>query len=45
MGAYPSPSNPMGMSPFGENMPAHIGHPSRMGDGIGGAVQSLGFMV
>jgi hypothetical protein len=45
MGAYPSPSNPMGMSPFGENMPAHIGHPARMGDGIGGAVQSLGFMV
>lgn len=45
MGAYPSASNPMGMSPFGESMPAHIGHPARMGDGIGGAVQSLGFMV
>jgi hypothetical protein len=45
MGAYPSASNPMGMTPVGENMPAHIGHPSRMGDGIGGAVQSLGFMV
>jgi len=45
MGAYPSPSNPIGMSPFGENMPAHIGHPARMGDGIGGAVESLGFMV
>lgn len=45
MGAYPSPSNPMGISPFGENMPAHIAHPARMGDGIGGAVESLGFMV
>jgi len=45
MGAYPSPSNPIGMSPFGENMPAHIGHPARMGDGIGGPVESLGFMV
>jgi hypothetical protein len=45
MGAYPSASNPMGITPVGESMPAHIGHPSRMGDGIGGAVQSLGFIV
>ena len=45
MGAYPSPSNPMGITPVGENMPAQIGHPPRMGQGIGGEVQSLGFMV
>ena len=45
MGAYPSASNPMGITPVGENMPAQIGHPARMGQGIGGEVQSLGFMV
>jgi len=45
MGAYPSCSNPMGITPVGENMPAQIGHPARMGQGIGGEVQSLGFMV
>ena len=45
MGAYPSVSNPMGITPVGENMPAQIGHPARMGQGIGGEVQSLGFMV
>jgi len=35
----------MGITPVGENMPAQIGHPARMGQGIGGEVQSLGFMV
>jgi hypothetical protein len=45
MGAYPSPSSPTGVNTFGENMPANIGHPARMGDGIGGNVTSLGFMV
>jgi hypothetical protein len=45
MGAYPSASNPMGITPVGENMPAQMGHPARMGQGIGGEVQSLGFMV
>lgn len=45
MGAYPSSYNPMGITPVGENMPAQIGHPARMGQGIGGEVQSLGFFV
>jgi len=45
MGAYPSASNPMGITPVGESMPAQIGHPARMGNGIGGQVESLGFMV
>jgi len=46
LGAYPSASRPTGITPVGEGMPAHIGHPARMGDGIGGAmVEPLGFMV
>ena len=45
MGAYPSPSSPTGVNTFGESLPAHIGHPSRIGEGIGGNVTSLGFMV
>jgi len=40
--AYPSPSNPTGaMNPVGEMMPANIGHPTRIGNGIGG-VDTLG---
>ena len=35
--AYPSPSNPTGaMNPVGEMMPANIGHPTRIGNGVGG---------
>ena len=45
LGAYPSTSRPTGITPVGENLPAHIGHPERIGDGIGSSVQSLGFMV
>lgn len=42
MGAYPSSSNPMGITPVGESMPAQIGHPARMGNGIGGVIESMG---
>jgi hypothetical protein len=35
--AYPSASNPMGsISPVGESLPANIGHPTRIGNGVGG---------
>jgi hypothetical protein len=43
MGAYPSASSPVGITPVGESLPAHVGHPARMGDGIGGmSVESVG---
>ncbi|NBZ96945.1 MAG: hypothetical protein EBR40_11070 [Proteobacteria bacterium] len=42
LSTYPSPSNPTGaLNPVGESLPAHIGHPTRIGDGIGG-VDTMG---
>jgi len=43
LSSYPSASNPMGsISPVGDSLPANVGHPYRVGDGIGGQVESLG---
>jgi len=43
--AYPSPSNPIGaINPVGESLPANIGHPTRIGNGVGG-VDTLGSWI